>query len=80
MQGGKQSSWPGNTVLLLSVCQRVITLGMLLIKESELSSGARTCRKPPAPPGSVFSKPQFCLPPKMKEDRTFFILSSACQS
>lgn len=63
-----------------SVCQRVITLGMLLIKESELSSGARACRRPPAPPGSVFSKPQFFLPPKMKEDRTCFILSSACQS
>ena len=29
-----------------SVCQRIITLGMLLIKEPELSSGVRARPKP----------------------------------
>lgn len=35
-----------------SGCQRVLTLGMLLMKEPELSSVAKACPKPVAPPGS----------------------------
>lgn len=68
-----------------SGCQRVLISGMLLIKEPELSSVARACPKPAAPPGSRVLQPPtlFCayrLAAKMKENGTFFILSSACQS
>lgn len=57
-----------------SACQRVITLGMLLIKEPELSPGARTCREPGPHPGLCLS------PPCKNEGEWDFLHSFICLS